>query len=52
MDFEYVNRLPCERFPREIERTGTRMMSDITMLTISVTINIAIIMLAMLLRET
>lgn len=34
------------------EKEGTSMMSDITMLMISVVINIAIIMLAMVLRDT
>jgi hypothetical protein len=34
------------------ERKGTSMMRDITMLTISVAINIAIVMLAMVLRNT
>lgn len=36
----------------ERERTGINMMSDITMLTISIAINVAIIMLAMILRDT
>jgi len=36
----------------DTERKGKNMMSDLTMLTISVAINIAIIMLAMFLRDT
>jgi len=36
----------------DTERKGTGMMSDLAMLTISVAISIAIIMLAMLLRDT
>ena len=36
----------------DTERKGMNMMSDLTMLTISVAISVAIIMLAMLLRDT
>lgn len=51
MDFESVNQLSRE-YSRARERKGTSMMSDITMLIISVAINIAIVMLAMVLRNT
>lgn len=37
---------------RTIEREGTHMVSDLTMLTIWVAINIAVIMLAILMRDT
>lgn len=51
-DFDGTTQVPYEWFTMERERTGINMMSDITMLTISIAINVAIIMLAMILRDT
>lgn len=43
---------PGTRLDGDTERKGTTMMSDLAILTISVAVNIAMIMLAILLRDT